>query len=104
MDATLHACEDAHDALVHAVHDCLKKGGRHAEPGHIGIMLDCAQICHTAHDFILRHSSQHQVTCRACEEICNACAKSCDAVGHADLSELCRKAASACHTTHTMAA
>lgn len=101
MDACIHACEEAHDALQHAVHDCLKKAGRHADAAHIGIMLDCAQMCHTAHDFMLRHSSQHGLACHTCEHICSACAKSCEALGDQDIAAICKRCAEACHACHT---
>lgn len=92
----LHACEDCHDACLHAVHDCLKKGGPHADAAHIGQLLDCAQICHTAHDFMLRHSSLHAIVCAACADICEACSKSCEELGDNELAGICMRCAEHC--------
>lgn len=103
-DDCIHTCEDVHDACQHAIHDCLKKGGPHASPKHIGILLDCAQVAHTAHDFMLRHSEQHEITCRACAEICDACAKACEQAGDDELAHLCRRCASACRKPHSFPA
>lgn len=100
MDECIHACEEVHDALQHAVHDCLKRGGPHASAKHIGVLLDCAQMAHTAHDFMLRHSELHEVTCRACAEICDACAKMCDHAGDEELAQLCRRCAASCRKPH----
>lgn len=96
--ACIHACEEAHDICVHEVHDCLKKGGKHADPAHIGLLLDCATICHAAEDLMLRHSPMHDSTCRACAEICEACAKSCEEIGDTDCAEACRKCAASCRS------
>jgi hypothetical protein len=96
MHECIHACEDSRDACLHAVHDCLKKGGVHADPHHIGHLLDCAQICLTAHDFMVRHSHLHNITCGACAEICEACAKSCEKLGDADIAAICRRCADQC--------
>lgn len=101
MDACIHACENVHDALQHTIHDCLKKGGPHAGARHIGLLLDCAQMAHTAHDFMLRHSELHEVACRACAEICDACATTCHHAGDEELAELCRKCAAACRKPHS---
>ncbi|MBS0657243.1 MAG: four-helix bundle copper-binding protein [Verrucomicrobia bacterium] len=96
MHESIHRCEDCHDACLHAVHDCLKKGGEHAEAHHIGMLLDCAQMCRTAHDFMIRHSHLHPITCAACAQICQACADACDKLGHAELAAICRSCAESC--------
>lgn len=96
MHECIHACGDCHDLCVHTVHDCLKKGGQHASPQHIGLLLDCAAVCHVAEDLMLRHSPQHAVTCRAAAEICEACAKSCEENGDADCAAVCRRCAESC--------
>ena len=102
MHDCIHACEDCHDACLHAVHDCLKKGGQHADAHHIGHLLDCVAICHTAHDLMIRHSHLHGITCEACAEICEACAKSCEKLGDAELAKICRRCAEQCQKTKTM--
>ena len=96
MHECIHNCENCRDACLHAIHDCLKKGGKHADHHHIGLLMDCAQICNTAHDFMLRHSHLHSVTCGACAEICEACAKSCEEMGDNECAELCRICVKSC--------
>lgn len=96
MHECIHNCEDCHDACLHKIHDCLKKGGKHADAHHIGLLMDCAQMCHIAHDFMLRHSRLHHVTCGACANICEDCAKSCEELGDIECAEICRRCEKTC--------
>lgn len=41
-------CQECHEICVEAVDHCLRKGGQHAEPDHIRLLQDCAQIFRTA--------------------------------------------------------
>lgn len=76
---------------------CLQLGGKHVEPAHLQLMADCAQICRTSADFMLRGSPRHALTCRACAEICEACADDCERIGDmADCVQACRRCAEAC--------
>jgi hypothetical protein len=79
---------------------CLQKGGKHAAPEHIRTMLDCAQICATSADFMLRKSPLHRSTCRTCSEVCEACRASCEAIADDDMmrrcADMCRECAESC--------
>ena len=80
-------------------HHCLPTGGKHAEPEHVRIMIDCIEICQTAADFMTRSSSQHAATCAACAEVCDACALSCEKIGGEEMKRcaaLCRRCARCC--------
>jgi hypothetical protein len=77
MDACITMCLECHRVCLEAVDDSLRTGGVHAAPRHIGLLLDCAQMCATSADFLIRNSSLHGVTCGACAEVCDACAESC---------------------------
>jgi hypothetical protein len=74
---------------------CLQKGGRHAEANHVRRLIDCAEMCQTSADFMLRGSELHVYTCGACAEVCNACAKSCESMAD---DEMMRRCAEACRT------
>ena len=93
-------CRECHAVCVETVHHCLEQGGRHAEAGHVRLLLDCAQICDTSGDFLLRGSELHTETCRACAEVCTRCAESCERVGGDDVmkrcAEVCRRCAESC--------
>lgn len=96
MHECIHHCANAHDLCQHEIHDCLKKGGEHANAEHIGIMMDCAAICHAAEDAMLRHSPMHGAFCQACATVCTACAESCEKLGDTDCAEACRACAKSC--------
>lgn len=105
MQACIDDCTSCHRTCLHNVRHCLEKGGKHADPSHIALLLDCAQICATSADFLTRHSAQHQGTCRVCAEICEACAKSCEALGDDMMkkcAEECRRCAESCRKMSAM--
>ena len=81
------------DAITH----CLAVGGRHIEPRHFKLMLDCAEICQTAANFMARNSDHHVHLCKECAEICRACAASCEELGDMqECVEACRRCAESC--------
>jgi hypothetical protein len=43
-----------------------EKGGRHAEASHMRLLMDCAQICQTSADFIIRKSELGEKACYFC--------------------------------------
>jgi hypothetical protein len=91
-------CQSCHaECLETATHMCLEMGGRHTEPTHFRLMLNCAQICATAADFMLSRSAFHEQVCGVCAEVCTACAQSCEAIGGMEhCVELCRQCAASC--------
>lgn len=80
-------CEQT--ALTH----CIEMGGKHVEPAHLRLMLDCALICETSAKLMLRHSDFHTAVCKTCAEICRACAESCRSL---DEMEECARACERC--------
>ena len=80
----------------------LELGGKHTEARHFRLMLDCAQICQTTADFLLRGSAVCDILCGTCALVCEACARSCEETG--DLDEClwaARRCAEACHSLMT---
>lgn len=100
MQECIDSCNSCHDTCLECVRHCLTKGGKHADPAHITLLLDCSQICEASADFMIRQSAHHKAICRACAEVCRACAKSCDALGDDDMmrkcAEECRRCAESC--------
>ena len=93
-------CHECHDICAHTIQHCLEKGGRHAEASHIRLLMDCAQICHTSEDFMLRGSDLHALTCGACGEVCTRCADDCERMADDSMmkrcAEVCRRCADSC--------
>ena len=100
LQRCIQDCEACHDVcLAMATGRCLELGGRHSEPQHLRLMLNCAQICRTAADFMVTQSHLHRLVCGVCAAVCEACANSCDEVGEMEAcSRTCRACADSCRT------
>jgi hypothetical protein len=101
MQQCIDECTRCHNICLATVSHCLELGGKHADPAHIGLLLDCAEICQTSANFMLRGSDHHQLTCRICADICRACAESCERLGSRDepmlhCAEECRRCQESC--------
>jgi hypothetical protein len=73
----------------------------------VRLLLDCAEICQTSANFMLRESDLHGVTCRASADECEACAQACakfegDEIMQA-CAETCRGCAESCREMARMA-
>ena len=104
MQDCIKECLDCHAICLATISHCLYKGGEHAAPVHIRLLQDCAQICSTSADFMLRGSPEHGRTCGVCAEICRKCAESCQRMAGDDelmrrCAEVCRRCADSCSRT-----
>lgn len=97
----IQQCQTCHSICQETVTHCLREGGKHANPEHIAILLDCTQICATSADFMLRTSASHKEVCDVCATICERCAESCEKIGEDEVlrrcAETCRECANSCH-------
>jgi hypothetical protein len=93
-------CTDCHAVCIETVTHCLHIGGRYAEPDHIRLLLDCADICQTSANYLLRSSDLHALTCQACAGVCDRCAQDCERLGDdprvQGCIEACRRCAESC--------
>jgi hypothetical protein len=100
MQRCLQNCTNCHMTCLQTSAYCLSKGGKHAEPAHIRLLLDCADICRTSADFMLRGSQYHNRVCGTCAEVCSACAKDCEQMGDDQTmqacADMCRRCADSC--------
>lgn len=98
MRKCIEACQKCHAiCLQMAISHCLEIGGKHAEPVHFRLMLDCADMCQATANFMLRGSHFHDQACQLCGAICEACAQSCEQVGGMeDCVKACRHCADSC--------
>lgn len=100
MEECINNCIECHRVCVETLAHCLRMGGAHVEANHVTLLLDCAEICQTSANFMLRGSALHAITCRACAEVCEQCAEEC-ARFHDDqtmqqCAEMCRRCADSC--------
>jgi hypothetical protein len=101
MQQCIDECLGCHSICLQTVQHCLDLGGRHAEREHITLLLDCAEICETSANYMLRGSRLHGRTCAVCAEVCRACEDDCLRVGGNDemmqqCAEACRRCAESC--------
>jgi hypothetical protein len=100
MVRCIEECQACHNICLESVQHCLKMGGKHAEPHHIRLLLDCAEICQTSANFMLRMSDLHGRTCGVCAEVCERCAEDCEKFTEDRMmqqcAEVCRSCAASC--------
>jgi hypothetical protein len=85
-----------------AMTHCLRAGGPHVEQEHFGLMLNCADICRAAADFMLSESRFHRRLCAICADVCEACAESCRDIGDMDAcAAACERCAASCGAMST---
>ena len=92
-------CDSCHDVCIETINYCLAMAGPHAEPAHVRLLMDCAQICHTASDFMLRGSTLYRAVCLVSAEVCEACATSCAELDGSEMkacADACRRCSEAC--------
>ena len=100
MSDCVTECEKANRACLETLRYCLETGGPHVAPSHVRLLLDCAEICQVTANFMLRGSAAHAIACGTCAEICERCAKSCEAFSGdsklAACADTCRTCAKSC--------
>jgi len=101
LQECINNCLNCHKICLETIEQCLEMGGRHSAAAHIKLLQDCAQICLTSADFMIRMSNFHQQTCGVCAEICRRCAEDCEQIAEGDdfmkeCAEVCRRCAESC--------
>jgi hypothetical protein len=102
----IRECIECYSICLQTTIHCLEMGGPHAEPAHIRLMTDCAEICQTSANFMLRDSELHVRTCAVCAEICERCADDCERFGNEArmraCADTCRRCAESCRQMAVM--
>lgn len=96
MRACIDECHNCNDSCAETVTHCLEMGGEHAEPNHIRLLLDCAEICQTSANFMLRMSDFHGQVCGVCADVCERCAEDCERFGDDEVMQQCAEACRSC--------
>ena len=109
MQQCIQECLNCYAVCTATAAHCLEMGGRHAERQHQTVVIDCATMCGTSADFMLRGSPLHARTCAVCAEACRACERDCRSMGGGDpmmdqCAEACRRCAESCERMAAMAA
>jgi hypothetical protein len=99
MEVCLQNCRECQRICLETASFCLQLGSEIASGPVIRLLLDCAEICQTSANFMLRNSDLHGLTCRACAEVCARCATECERISNAQMqacAEVCRRCAQSC--------
>jgi hypothetical protein len=96
MQGCIEDCLNCHAVCAMTVQYCLTEGGEKADPDLVGVLLDCAEICQTSANFMLRGSPYHALTCSACADICRACEEICRSVSDDEQLEHCAGVCAEC--------
>ena len=95
MERCIRQCIECASICEQTITHCLMLGGKHASAEHIGLLMDCAQICETSAKFMQHLSHFHHRCCEVCAEVCEACARDCEQM--ADGDRAMQKCAETCH-------
>ena len=100
LQRCIELCQSCHNVCLNTLAYCIQQGEPHTEEQHLRLMMDCAQICQTSADFMLRESTFHARVCGACADICESCADSCGSMTDDErmqaCADLCRECATLC--------
>jgi hypothetical protein len=96
MRQCIDDCVRCHEICLSTIPYCLEQGGKHVTEAHITLLLDCAAICATTADFILRGSDEHARICAACAAICHRCAEDCAEFPDDEVMRACAGACRQC--------
>ena len=82
INQCIQHCWDSHRSCLETASYCLQMGGAFANPAFINLLMDCATICATNANFMIRNSTYHLQVCGFCAIVCTACADACSTAGH----------------------
>jgi hypothetical protein len=107
LDECVDSCVASHRMCLETARYCTEQGSSaHVEASHIALLLDCAELCQTTANSMLRRSPQHALLCDACARMCEACARDCAKIaGDARMqtcAQTCRDCAASCKEMASM--
>ncbi|HEV8604353.1 MAG TPA: four-helix bundle copper-binding protein [Tepidisphaeraceae bacterium] len=104
MQQCIQNCRDCQRICMLTLTHCFARGGEMAEATHLRLLMDCAEMCQTSANFMLRVSDLHPYTCAVCAQVCEHCKQSCERFGQSDQLQLCADACQRCaDSCHYMA-
>ena len=92
----IESCWRSHVMCLETHRYLLDLNGGPSSAMRLTLLEDCAEICQTTANSMLRRSPQHAALCIACAQVCNACAKECETVKNDDRMMLCARTCREC--------
>ena len=95
MTQSIQHCLDCYKSCVETATRYAE--GEQVDAAHFRLLLNCADICRTAADFLLSKSEFQVRLCAVCADVCEACAESCRYIGGMDdCAQACEQCAASC--------
>lgn len=70
-------CENCYRVCLQTVVYAMQQHDRPFHESHLRLLMDCADICRTCANFLIRGSELRDCICRACAKICEHSAEFC---------------------------
>lgn len=100
-------CVASHRMCLETAAYVTKQGAALAKAPLIAMLNDCAELCQTTANSMLRESALHPILCHACAAACERCAQECLRHGKdqqvAHCSATCKQCAASCRMMAEMA-
>ena len=96
MQECIEECLNCHAVSTMTLQHCIASGGEITEVNLVGLLLDCAELCQTSANYMLRGSPYHVITCAAAAELCRACEEACRAVSNDEQLTHCADVCAGC--------
>ena len=100
MQECIEECLNCHAVCTMTLQHCMASGGDITEVNLVGLLLDCAELCQTSANYMLRGSPYHVITCAATAELCRPCEEACRGVSNDEqlshCADVCASCAEAC--------
>jgi hypothetical protein len=101
MRDCIESASEAYTVCTETLTHCLHGDGELGDARHLRLLIDCAEICQTAENALLRASELSQLLATVCIEACEKCAESCRALDGSDeqlalCAEVCLRCADRC--------
>ena len=79
MDDCVALCIASHRSCLTSARHVMGQPQLRAPAQLVALLQDCAELCQTTANSMLRGAPTHTLLCRACADLCEACAQACDA-------------------------
>ena len=100
IEECIQHCIKCFQGCTEGIPHCLDKGGKHAEPSHIKLMMETADMCNINASFLLQEAKHAKEHCKLCATVCEDCSEACGSFSDDSkmkmMSENLKKCADSC--------
>ncbi|WP_377369060.1 four-helix bundle copper-binding protein [Phenylobacterium ferrooxidans] len=89
MDDCVTLCVASHRSCLTSARHVLEQPQLNAPAELVALLQDCAELCQTTANSMVRGAPTHTLLCGACADLCAACAQACDAYKNDTVLTLC---------------